>query len=365
MINHIRPNKFMLAAMALTVATPAMVVQMDTVNAETKVNQTVAQAKYAKIFKDVSKNNAYYNIIHEMTQQGIISGYEDGTFKPSESVSRKHASALIIRAIERLPKIAIFKAPKDLSIHNPYYNDIKKMMEAGVLAVDSKGNINPNKMLTRGEMAKILAVAYDLETSGTNPLTDVSKGNAKYVSALYNNGITTGFDDKTFKENASLTRAHYAVFMYRAQNYKEANTITLEDISKMSQEEIDKLTYKQIVSLLEPQKYGLAGEKVPLPEGYTDRAAATKNAKAVYALFHGRQGLDANSSTPTFSDIGAANSLRNIAKHIQKPFADIISMVNKITIEGDAITSTENDPVKFAMYFNYEEDRFYISFRTY
>ena len=74
MITHIRPKKFMLAAMALTVATPAMVVQMDTVNAETKVNQTVAQAKYAKIFKDVSKNNAYYNIIHEMTQQGIISG---------------------------------------------------------------------------------------------------------------------------------------------------------------------------------------------------------------------------------------------------------------------------------------------------
>ena len=64
--------------------------------------------------------------------KGSLADHEDGTFKPSESVSRKHASALIIRAIERLPKIAIFKAPKDLSIHNPYYNDIKKMMEAGV-----------------------------------------------------------------------------------------------------------------------------------------------------------------------------------------------------------------------------------------
>lgn len=353
-------NKLLLSTLALAIATPAFVIPYDSGS-----NQVKAATTYAKTFSDVSKKNVYYDIIHEMAQSGIISGYEDGTFKPSETISRKHAAALISRAIDKLPKTTTFKAPKDLSTNNAYYNDIKKLMEAGILAVDSKGNINPNKALTRGEMAKILAIAYDLDTTGTNPLTDVSKANAKYVSALYNNGVTTGYEDKTFRENASLTRAHYAVFMHRAQKFKEANTITIEDISKMSQEEIDNLNYKQIVSLLEPQKYGLAGEKVPLPKGYTDRAAATKDAKAVYALFHGRQGLDANSSTPTISDIGAANSLRNISKHIQKPFAEVISMVNKTTKEGLAVTSTEKDPVKFAMYFNYEEDRLYISFRTY
>jgi len=59
------------------------------------------------------------------------------------------------------------------------------------------------------------------------------------------------------------------------------------------------------------------------------------------------------------------NFIRNISKNIQKPTADVISRINKVTLEGVVITSTEDDPVKFAMYFNYEEDRLYISFRTY
>lgn len=178
-------NKLLLSTFALAIATPAFVIPYDSSS-----NQVEAATTYAKTFSDVSKKNVYYDIIHEMAQSGIISGYEDSTFKPNETISRKHAAALISRAIEKLPRTTTFKAPKDLSTNNAYYKDIKKLMEAGLLAVDSKGNINPNKALTRGEMAKILAIAYDLETTGMNPLKDVSKANAKYVSALYNTGVT-------------------------------------------------------------------------------------------------------------------------------------------------------------------------------
>ena len=49
-------------------------------------------------FKDVSKNSPYYEIVHEMRDSNIISGYENGEFRPTEVITRKHAAALVSRA---------------------------------------------------------------------------------------------------------------------------------------------------------------------------------------------------------------------------------------------------------------------------
>ena len=48
-------------------------------------------------FKDVSTNNKYYNEIKQLYNSGIISGYEDGTFKGSNNITRAEAAALINR----------------------------------------------------------------------------------------------------------------------------------------------------------------------------------------------------------------------------------------------------------------------------
>ena len=170
-----------------------------------------------KVFKDVTTQNAYYNVIQNMSNNGIISGYDDGTFKPSQAISRKQAAALVNRAVA-VPRVTAFEAPKDLSTKNAYYNDIRVLMEAGLLDLNSRGEIRPNAALTRGEMAKIIAVAFGLDTSLIHPLKGVSDKASPYVAALYNTGVTTGFADGTFGEDKSLTRAHYAVFMYRAMN---------------------------------------------------------------------------------------------------------------------------------------------------
>lgn len=186
-----------------------------------------ADASYRNAFKDITEQNVYYDVIHSMAKDKIINGYEDKTFKPNETINRKQAAALVNRAA-KLKKVTEFKAPKDLSIKNAYYKDIKKLMEAGLLETDSSGNINPNAPLTRGEMAKILAVAFNLKPASSSPLTDVSKNVEKYVASLYQAGVTTGYPDKTFKENQSLTRSNYAVFMYRAMNLDESGVINEE-----------------------------------------------------------------------------------------------------------------------------------------
>jgi len=181
---------------------------------------TTVEANQGK-FTDVTTKYWAHDIIHEMRDKNVISGYPNGTFKPNEPISRKHAAALVSRAKD-LPVVAQFVKFKDVSVNNAYFNDIKKLQQAGIFAPDSKGNFNPNQPLTRGEMAKVLAIAFKLDVNATIDFPDVPVNNQynKYVRALYSNGITTG-DNGYFMPNESLTRAHYAVFMYRALNVNE------------------------------------------------------------------------------------------------------------------------------------------------
>ena len=198
------PIKVIVSALALTIMFSAIIFPLQ------------ADAAEPKSFADVSINNVYYDIIHDMRNQNIISGYEDGTFRPSEVITRKHAAALINRARD-LQAVKPFVKFNDVSEQNAYFNDIKKLQTAGIFEADSKGNFYPNQPITRAEMAKVLALAFKLEAKAFYDFPDVPSSHSAnpYVRAIYSNGITTG-DNGYFNPNGSLTRAHYAVFMYRA-----------------------------------------------------------------------------------------------------------------------------------------------------
>lgn len=190
-------------------------------------------AKAAEIqFKDVAKTNPYYEIIHQMRDQKIISGYENGMFKPNENIQRKHGAALVSRAVE-LPATTSYVAFKDVSTSNANHAAIKELQMAGIFKADSKGNFNPNVDMTRGEMAKVIATAFNLNVEKTDKSSfkDV-KANSEYspyIEALAKANITTGYGDGTFKPTGSLSRAHFAVFMHRAMEFKETGNVTGSD----------------------------------------------------------------------------------------------------------------------------------------
>lgn len=195
--------KMFIATIAAAIAVPVIVLPMQ------------AEAAVKSPFKDVSKNSPYYEIIHEMRDQHIISGYENGEFRPTEVITRKHASALVNRAVT-LPATKPFVPFKDVSTKNAFFNDVKKLQQAGLFEPDSKGNFTPNKPISRAEMAKLLAVAFDLKVKVDLDFMDVPKDHpaSKYIKALYSNGITTG-DWGFYNPDKPVTRVHYAVFLYR------------------------------------------------------------------------------------------------------------------------------------------------------
>ncbi|QPA60593.1 S-layer homology domain-containing protein [Lysinibacillus sphaericus] len=357
-------NKLFMATIAAAIAIPVMVAPIPNHYAEAaETKGTVVLANNP--FKDVKVNSPYYKIIHEMRDAGIIQGYEDGTFRPDTTISRQHAAALVSRALKinglTLEKTKEFKQPKDLRTDSPFYEDIKSLVEAGLLEMDNQGNVNPNKALTRGEMAKIIAVAFNLEVKADYLFGDV-KGSKyeEYVKALYSNGVTTGYEDYTFKLNGSLTRVHYVLFMHRAMNI-DADFVAKPIPTPTPEPKPDpKPTSKSPVKYSD-WSYQDIKTKIPRPAGYVAGEHEKKNAEIFKNLIieNGHRGKGSfnieekswDSSSFTFEE-----KLRFNSEYAGVTYEEYVAIINQVIKTGEVY-----DGGTFAMYFNYQNGMIYES----
>ncbi len=88
------------------------------------------------------------------------------------------------------------------------------------LAVEN-GHIRPDTSLTRGELADMLYALLDADNKGgayEAPFSDVTgTARAQAVGYLASYGILTGYPDGTFRPNAPISRAAFAVLLHRCQ----------------------------------------------------------------------------------------------------------------------------------------------------
>lgn len=170
-------------------------------------------------FTDVQSNYWAIKEINDIYAKLIITGYEDGKFKPGDAIKREHVAVMMARTIP-MEKEKTFKAFPDVSMHSPYFYEIMKTQQAGIFSGNETG-FGPNDFLTRGQMAKVIVEAFNLPKSTSHPFPDVKNTHWEhdYVAALYAAGITTGSDGQ-FKSSRYVTRAEFTVFIQRALAYK-------------------------------------------------------------------------------------------------------------------------------------------------
>lgn len=172
-------------------------------------------------FKDV---NTYEEEIEFLVSMGIIKGFDNNTFKPNDSITRLQAIQMILRE-QGFTDYSNIQNPGfiDLKPGSYGYEEVAKAVELGVIngKINSQGQkyFDPFGPLTRGQMAKILTLAYDIPNNYPAGYTDVinhyDNEVYQYVSALTGYGITTGYCDGTFRPNLQLSRQHFALFMAR------------------------------------------------------------------------------------------------------------------------------------------------------
>lgn len=137
--------------------------------------QSPVEAAEVKSFPDVKKSDYFYEAVQQLNSKGIIRGYEDGKYYPNKVLTRGEAASIIATAIGLDTKNVKNPQFKDIKTQDWYYGAIAALVDRGVLSVNSTKTFGPQDPLTRAELAKILTKAFQLneEVLIDSPFSDV------------------------------------------------------------------------------------------------------------------------------------------------------------------------------------------------
>ena len=139
-----------------------------------------------QLFEDVPPTKHFAEAVNDLAERNIIGGYPDGTFKPGNSITRGQAAAIIAKMIKLDTKNVKNPGFKDVSTANGSYNAIAAMAQEGIIGGYADGRYGPNDPVKRGQMASILAKAFDLSRQyGDNPFKDIGLEGIRRITRIY------------------------------------------------------------------------------------------------------------------------------------------------------------------------------------
>ncbi|WP_018393453.1 S-layer homology domain-containing protein [Bacillus sp. 37MA] len=207
------------------------------------------QAEAAGKFRDVASNHWAINQIEFLSSKGVISGFSDGTFKPETNVTRGQAAIMLVRALDLSLSNRSNPGFKDVSTKHSAYKYIAAIVDAGIYPKGAK--YEPDKTLTREEMARMLVNAYSFKGQKNVTFSDVSKSYwaQPYISLLAENGITAGFSNGTFQPKGAVTRAQFSVFLSRCLDDRfKVEPVTGNNVPILMKDIKFGMTYQQVIS---------------------------------------------------------------------------------------------------------------------
>lgn len=331
---------------------------------------SIAATAFGATFTDV-EGTAYewaLSYIEDMAEKGLISGYEDGTFKPEKTVSKLETISLFARAMgsrSEVNALAVEHALEEYGALIDTYGlnfgkeDVAYMLYRGALSEAEataylKGDVKNSPML-RYEAATIITKAMGGEAEAKRNLvldmeyTDVSEipsAAKKYVYYVSEKNIMSGMGDGTFSPNTEVLRSQISVMLSKTV---DAMNATFSDV-KISAIDTDAMVLtvtdadgeQSEISYTEDTVFYVAGEKTQakdIAEGvnaiitlhtsgvlYVDIAYAEPDATvyAIYSSYKNTNGV----LTITASDPATS----------EKVTYTCVEGINDITKAGEKIT---------------------------
>lgn len=191
------------------------------------------------VFSDVNEKSYAWaqEYVEDMAEKGLIKGYDDGTFRPGNAVSRMEAFALFARLMgsnndinKDVAKTALEKYASVLDKYDLSYaeSDIAYMLSRGVITESELdtyfGGKRKSEAMPRYEAAILITKAMGAEeTVKNNTVTELSYSDASaipktakmYVGYVSQKGIMSGMGDGEFSPDTSVLRGQMAVMLSR------------------------------------------------------------------------------------------------------------------------------------------------------
>ena len=190
--------------------------------------------------------------INQFISSGYVNGYEDGTFRPDNSITRAEFVKLVNKYFGFNNKEDIKFS--DINTNDWYYNDICIASKAGYINGYEDKTFKPNKTITREEVSKILVSIknqQDVNYDKLNKYPDknkVSNWAKPYVEGAIEQGYLKGNDLGFLNPTNNITRAESVTILSRVAKEKP-------EIKKEVKNEAPVITAKESLTLEVGQKF--------------------------------------------------------------------------------------------------------------
>lgn len=172
--------------------------------------------------------NFFENDMRVLIEKGVMKGYGDHTYLPEKNVTRAEFATFLARALQLPAADSHFT---DVPATYVLYDGVSKAAGANIIHGRGDHTFDPNANVTREEMAIMVknALTYKKVQAPQAPLTFVDNDHITYkehVQFVVGAGIIKGYEDHTFRPSLPATRGTAAAFINRMMQVIENGKVT-------------------------------------------------------------------------------------------------------------------------------------------
>jgi DNA-binding beta-propeller fold protein YncE len=172
-------------------------------------------------FSDVPGAHRFCFDIRWLVGEGVTEGFDDGTYRPLNPVTRGSMAAFLYRGAGE-PAFVPPVTPTfpDVPTTHPFFVEIEWMVATDITGGFSDDTFRPALPVTRATMAAFLYRSVGepaFVPPGTASFSDVPTSHAFFheIEWLVSIDVTGGFDDGTYRPGSAVTRQSMAAFLHR------------------------------------------------------------------------------------------------------------------------------------------------------
>lgn len=193
-----------------------------TMNAITSQNEN--NKSEVKGFRDLPQSHWAYQYVTELCNYGVISGYDDGSFRPEAQITRGEFIKIITESMNINSSNNAQVSFIDVKPADWVYPYVQRLAAIGAINGYEDGSCGVRKNISREEASvfiervlKIKNITFiEADDNGFVDEGDIAEYAKEAVKTLSGAGIISGFEDGRFMPKNNLTRAQAAVIIYRA-----------------------------------------------------------------------------------------------------------------------------------------------------
>ncbi len=202
----------------------------------TKATTFTAQYKTITGNSGASDKN-WSNALEKDEHFAYISGYPDGTIKPTGNITREEVASIFYRLLKdsvRTENGTESNSFSDVPSDRWSNKAVSTLASMGILSGYPDGTFRPTAPITRAEFA-VVASKFDELESADAQFGDVDGHWAlSYIGSAAKKGWIAGYDDNTFHPNAAILRAEAVVMTNRVLGRKVDKSGLLDSAKQWS-----------------------------------------------------------------------------------------------------------------------------------